>query len=133
MNIQKNMEIGRRIKAISEDMGIFQTKLGDWIGVSYQQIQKYENGRSSLSVDKLERIAAALKMPVNYFFGDYKKKGKEWVQIKEGDKKYSTGTIETDVLTVDEKILLRRYRSIKNKDARRGLLLLVKGLFKYEL
>ena len=119
-----------KLDAIREDMGISQTKLGDCIGVSYQQIQKYENGRSSLSVEKLDKIATVLGKSLSYFFEkkDYKRNN-----AKEKNKKYLTGTIETDVLTVDEKILLRGYRSIKNKDARRGLLLLVKGLFKYEL
>jgi transcriptional regulator with XRE-family HTH domain len=42
MDISKNKEIGRRIKAIREDMEISQTRLGNLIGVSYQQIQKYE-------------------------------------------------------------------------------------------
>jgi transcriptional regulator with XRE-family HTH domain len=83
MDISKNKEIGRRIKAIREDMEISQTRLGNVIGVSYQQIQKYENGTSTLSVEKLDKIAAALTTPISYFFGDYAKKNYKVGKIRE--------------------------------------------------
>ncbi len=126
MNISRNTEIGKRIKAIREDMGISQTILGNLVGVSYQQIQKYENGRSTISAEKLDRIAASLRIPVLYFFNDHKEK--EMNQIWEENRKYFTKIIKTIKLNAEEKCLIEGYRSMKNKDARRGLLLLVKGL-----
>lgn len=124
MNILKNKEIGGMIKTVREDMGISQTRLGNLVGVSYQQIQKYENGKSTLSVEKLERIATALTTPVSHFFGSYTKKNHK---IKEEGKKYLTKTLEFEKLNTDEEALLRGYRSIKNKETKKGLLLLLKG------
>jgi Helix-turn-helix. len=120
MSSSINREIGKRIKTIREDMGISQTILGNLVGVSYQQIQKYENGRSTISAEKLDRIAASLKIPVSYFFKNHKK--------DEKDIEYFTEIIKTVKLNSEEKTLIKGYRSMKNKDARRGLLLLVKGL-----
>jgi len=125
MNISKNKEIGKRVKAVREDMGISQTKLGDLIGVSYQQIQKYENGTSALSVEKLDKIATVLTTPISYFFGGTTKKNNKTGKIKEERKKY---TLEFETLSANEKTLLKGYRSIKNKKTKEGLLLLLKGL-----
>ena len=128
MNISKNKGIGKKIKATRIDMGISQTKLGNLIGVSYQQIQKYENGTSALSVEKLDKIATALTTPISYFFGDFAKKNSKPDKIKEEGKRYLTDAIEFEELNADEKILLKGYRSIKDKEARKGLLLLLKCL-----
>lgn len=128
MDISKNKEIGRRIKAIREDMELSQTRLGNLIGVSYQQIQKYENGTSTLSVEKLDKIAAALTTPISYFFGDYAKKSYKIDKIREEGKKYITNALEFEKLNADEKTLLKGYRSIKDKKTRKGLILLLKGL-----
>jgi len=40
------------------------------VGVTFQQIQKYENGQTTLNVIKLQQIAQALKVSVNDFYGD---------------------------------------------------------------
>jgi len=129
MSVSKNQEIGRKIKAAREGMGISQTKLGDLIGVSYQQIQKYENGRSTLSVEKLDKIAIVLGISISYFFEDSENEDYKKGRVKEEGKKYLKDSLEAAKLTVDEKILLRGYRSITNKNIRRGLLLLLKGFF----
>lgn len=126
MNSSKNKQIGRRIKNIREDLGISQTKLGDLIGVSYQQIQKYENGTSSLSVEKLSKIATVLRIPVSFFFEDYKKEG--YGRAKEESKKYLPDFLGAGKLNSDEKMLLKGYRSIKSKQLKKGLLLILKDL-----
>ena len=51
--------------------GLSQRELGDLIGVSYQQIHKYENGRTNLTVGRLCRISQALGMPLSFFVGDF--------------------------------------------------------------
>ena len=45
-----------------------QTELGDAVGVSFQQIQKYENGTNRISSSRLWKIAEVLGHPINYFF-----------------------------------------------------------------
>lgn len=45
-----------------------QTELGDAVGVSFQQIQKYENGSNRVSGSRLYMIAAELKRPISFFF-----------------------------------------------------------------
>lgn len=63
-------EIGRRIKARRQQLGLNQQSVADEIGVSYQQVQKYENGADRVGASRLFAIARALSVPISYFFDD---------------------------------------------------------------
>ena len=60
--------VGRRVRARRTQLGLSQTELGLRLGLSFQQIQKYENGGNRISAGTLGRIAAALDAPVGFFF-----------------------------------------------------------------
>jgi len=60
--------VGGRIRARRTALGHSQTELGDAVGVKFQQIQKYESGANRVSASRLWAIAAALDVPVTYFF-----------------------------------------------------------------
>ncbi|MBV9953964.1 MAG: helix-turn-helix transcriptional regulator [Pseudolabrys sp.] len=51
------------------ELGVSQSALGDALGVTFQQIQKYEKGTNRISASRLQRIADELKVPVAFFFG----------------------------------------------------------------
>ena len=61
-------EIGGIIKKRRRDLGISQQSLADELGVTYQQIQRYENGTNKLNIDNLQAIAGILQIPVTEFF-----------------------------------------------------------------
>lgn len=63
-----DIHVGRRIRALREARGISQEKLGEAIGLTFQQIQKYEKGANRISVGKLHAIAVILKTPLIAFF-----------------------------------------------------------------
>ena len=63
-------DIGLLIRKYRQDAGLSQEKLAEMVGVSFQQIQKYENGSTMLNTDKLQRVATALKVPASAFFED---------------------------------------------------------------
>lgn len=67
-HIKSGKLIGAGIKARRKELGLSQEKLAEALGVSYQQVQRYENGTNLLSTDKLQIIAKVLEVPVNYFF-----------------------------------------------------------------
>lgn len=60
--------VGRRLRARRLVGGISQAQLARTIGVTYQQVQKYECGTNRISVSKLYRISEALGAPVSFFF-----------------------------------------------------------------
>ncbi|MCJ2139494.1 helix-turn-helix domain-containing protein [Methylobacterium sp. E-066] len=65
---EADREIGSRIAAVRAAQGLSQTALGHAIGVSFQQVQKYEKGRNRIGASRLQRIADQLKVPVETFF-----------------------------------------------------------------
>lgn len=63
-----DVHVGRRVRLRRKGLGISQAELAGHIGLTFQQIQKYERGSNRISVSKLYRIAEALRAPVSLFF-----------------------------------------------------------------
>jgi transcriptional regulator with XRE-family HTH domain len=63
--------IGRNIRFCRIESGMSQTALAESIGVTFQQLQKYENAVNRVSASRLIRIARALDVPVPFFWADH--------------------------------------------------------------
>ena len=64
-----DIQIGVRLKERRIACGLSQMQLGAAIGISYQQVQKYEDARNRMSVVRLVAVAKILKVPLSYFVG----------------------------------------------------------------
>lgn len=60
--------IGERIRIRRLMLGVSQEKLGEALGVSFQQVQKYERGANRVGSGRLQQIASVLKAPISYFY-----------------------------------------------------------------
>ena len=60
--------IGRRLRERRVTLGMSQQELAGIIGVSYQQVQKYERGINRISAAQLYEVACALDTPITYFY-----------------------------------------------------------------
>ena len=60
--------VGSRIRARRAMLGISQATLGDSLGISFQQVQKYEKGTNRIGAGRLQRIAELLNVPISFFF-----------------------------------------------------------------
>jgi len=65
----EDVEIGRKIRALRLQRGLSQTSLAEGIGLTFQQVQKYEKGTNRVSAGRLQKIADMLDTPVTFFFG----------------------------------------------------------------
>lgn len=110
MGVVDTKEMGRRIRAFRQDAGLSQEALAELVGVSFQQVQKYESGHTTLNILKLQQIADSLKVQVSDFFD-------------------STPTKQVR-LTGEEDQLLQAFRKVKNADMRECVLKLVSNLNK---
>jgi transcriptional regulator with XRE-family HTH domain len=63
-----DLHLGRRLRRRRRLLGLTQQQLAGVVGVRFQQIQKYECGANRISAARLWRIAAALEVPVGYFY-----------------------------------------------------------------
>lgn len=59
---------GAKMRFRRKELDMTQEQLADACGISFQQIQKYENGANRTSLSRLFQIAKVLKVPVDYFF-----------------------------------------------------------------
>lgn len=98
VDVVSSKEIGLKIKLLRQQAGLSQEKLAEMVGVTFQQIQKYENGHTMLNILKLQQIALSLKVPVADFFG--------------------AAPVQQIRLTHEEDQLLRSFRKIKNGELR---------------
>jgi transcriptional regulator with XRE-family HTH domain len=67
--LQLDKDIGKRIKLYRLERGLSQTQLGTAVGVTFQQIQKYEKGVNRVGGSRLQQIATALGTTPAAFFG----------------------------------------------------------------
>ncbi len=65
-----DVHVGGRIKLRRTLLGLSQERLGDALGLTFQQVQKYERGANRVSASRLHDMARALSVPIGYFFDD---------------------------------------------------------------
>lgn len=116
-------KIGEKIRKLRKSQGLSQSKLAEYIGVSYQQIQKYESGRSTISIDRLFEIADALKIPIISFFEE------NTDRVAEKGEEYKTQLLN---LNTEEFLFLKTFKRIKEKQLRSSLIKLVKAISEIE-
>ena len=67
-----NVHLGKKLRLRRLSLGLTQTKVAQAINVTFQQIQKYEKGTNGVSSNRLMQLAQFLKVPIIYFFEDYR-------------------------------------------------------------
>jgi transcriptional regulator with XRE-family HTH domain len=117
-----DVEVGHRIRIERLSRGLSQTALANQLGVTFQQVQKYEKGVNRVGAGRLTKIAEVLGVPVSTFFS-----GKELIeseQSKQGDE-----ASPLKLLTVAGAFrLLRAYAAIEDSNLRRSIVDLVEQI-----
>ena len=67
-----NVHLGKKLRIRRLSLGLTQTKVAQAINVTFQQIQKYEKGTNGVSSNRLMQLSQFLKVPIIYFFEDFK-------------------------------------------------------------
>ena len=65
-----DIHVGARVRQRRVLLGMNQTKLGDALGLSFQQVQKYERGTNRISSSRLYDLALVFEVSIEYFFDD---------------------------------------------------------------
>ncbi len=125
-----DVHVGARVKQRRKLLGMTQTGLGDALGLTFQQIQKYERGSNRISASRLCDLARVLDVPIDYFFEDVPA---EIAAISpapkgRGKAKKLTG-YEPDLMVKLETLkLVRAYYKIEDEDVRKGVYQLTKAM-----
>ena len=115
-----DVHVGTRIRTRRLLLGMNQETLANALGLTFQQVQKYEGGANRVSASRLAQVAEILGVPVMYFFN-----GLETA----GDAATTDATNIREILQRPEAIeLIRWYYAITDPDVRRQFLEMVKAV-----
>ncbi len=110
-----DLHVGGRLKQIRGLRGLSQTNLADSVGLTFQQIQKYENGANRISASRLWEFAERLNVPISFFYDGL-------------DDARDNIELEVDRMALE---LVRALQSIKDDEVRRRLYELAKMVSKH--
>jgi transcriptional regulator with XRE-family HTH domain len=117
-------EVGQRIRRCRLAAGVSQTKLADALGVTFQQIQKYEKGNNRLSAGRLTKIATVLGVSV-----------RKLIEGADAPSLATTGARETEIFnrllsTPGASQLLHAYSKLPHNALRRSIVQMIESLVK---
>ena len=96
------------------ELGLSQEGLAEKLGISYQQVQKYEKGSTGLTIWRLQQIAGALQVSLDFFIG-------ETSVVRESSPMYGG-------LSTKERRLLRAFRSLSKPSVQKSILEIVQAI-----
>jgi transcriptional regulator with XRE-family HTH domain len=117
--------VGSRVRMRRIMLGMSQEKLGDALGLTFQQVQKYEKGTNRIGASRLQQIAQILQVPVSFFF--------EGAPVLHGQadglREAPSPAYVSDFLATSEGLALTKaFMRIKDAKLRRRIVDLVKGI-----
>ena len=119
-----DIHVGSRVRLRRIELGINQTKLAAELGLTFQQVQKYERATNRISASRLFHIGKVLGVNVASFYEGYEEAGAPW-----GFAEPPAEAFQSDLLQRRDTIeLVNAFYAIDNPTLRRQLLDLAKGL-----
>lgn len=120
-----DVNVGKRIRARRKDVRVSQEKLAEQLGLTFQQIQKYEKGANRVSASKLYDIAHALQASIEYFFRGLDDPSGATKGMKENDNR---PFVHDFVTTAEGQELVGEFAKIQDPQVRKQVLDLIKSL-----
>src|SRR5712692_779493 len=112
--------VGSRVRMRRIMLGMTQEKLGQALGLTFQQVQKYEKGTNRIGAGRLQHIASIQQVPISFFFEDAP--GQSSILDEPSD--YVSGFLATP----EGLALTKAYMHIENAKLRRSIVALVKQM-----
>jgi transcriptional regulator with XRE-family HTH domain len=124
-----DIHVGSRVRLRRTLLGLSQEKLGEAVGLTFQQIQKYERGANRIGASRLFEFSRILDVPVSFFFDDMSERVTSGSPDAMGLADQAQSPIEPDPLTRRETLeLVRAYYRIADPHVRKRLFELAKSL-----
>lgn len=125
-----DIHVGSRVRLRRTLLGMSQEKLGDALGLTFQQIQKYERGANRIGSSRLFKLSQILDVPVSFFFDDMPEAIEK---ATSGLSEAPTEPFEADQLSKRETLeLVRAYYRIDEQKVRKRMFELVKAIAQNE-
>lgn len=124
-----DVHVGSRVRLRRTLLGMSQEKLGEAIGLTFQQVQKYERGSNRIGASRLFDLARVLDVPVGFFFEEMTPETKQSSPAQIRGMQEEAESYEPDPLAKRETLeLVRAYYRITEPQVRKRLFELTKAL-----
>ncbi len=124
-----DVHVGSRVRLRRTLLGLSQEKLGEAVGLTFQQIQKYERGANRIGASRLFEFSRILDVPVSFFFDDMSDRVMSGDAMASGMADQPQQSLDPDPLTRRETLeLVRAYYRIGDPQVRKRLFELTKSL-----
>jgi len=121
-----DVHVGKRVRKRRTFLGKSQTNIGEALGLTFQQIQKYERGANRIGSSRLLKLSKLLKVPVVYFFEEMPDQLRRDALSFKGEK---PEPFDQNQLSTDETLeLVRSYYKIKNPKVRKRIFEFIKSV-----
>jgi transcriptional regulator with XRE-family HTH domain len=117
--------VGSRVRMRRMMLGMSQEKLADALGLTFQQIQKYEKGTNRISASRLQAISQILDAPVHFFFEGAPNPAKGGHGLGESP---SPAYVTDFLTTTDGLALVKAFVKIKDSALRRSIVRMVEAI-----
>ena len=123
-----DVHVGQRLRVRRALLGLSQEKLADALGLTFQQIQKYERGTNRVSAGRLYDLSKILDVPISYFFEQFGKSQDTHALSGMADNEQQAFGGE-DLMNNKETLdLIRTYYSVQDPKARKDILKFIKSM-----
>ncbi len=124
-----DVHVGTRVRQRRVLLGMTQTGLADALGLTFQQVQKYENGKNRVSASRLFDLSQVFDLPVEHFFEDMAPEVAAISPAKGRGKAKEAPSLDPNITTTQETLeLVRAYYKIEDADVRKRLYEMAKAL-----
>ncbi len=124
-----DVHVGARLRVRRTLLGMNQTNVGDALGLTFQQVQKYENGKNRISASRLFDLSRILDVPIQFFFDDMPAAVAASSPAQGGGRTKKPPRYEPDPMATRETLeLVRAYYKISDPKIRKRLFELAKAL-----
>jgi transcriptional regulator with XRE-family HTH domain len=117
--------VGNRVRMRRLLLGMSQEKLADQLGLTFQQVQKYEKGTNRISASRLQHVCHILDVPVSFFFEQAPGPSGQSHGFAEAP---STAYVNDFLASSDGLALLKAFMRIDDSSLRRSIVRLVEGI-----
>lgn len=127
-----DVHVGSRVRLRRTMLGLSQEKLGEAIGLTFQQVQKYERGANRIGASRLFELSRVLDVPVSFFFDDMPVEEAAQRSVR-GHLAEESAPFDLDPMAKRETLdLVRAYYQITEPSVRKRVFELVKALARAE-
>lgn len=124
-----DVHVGQRLRVRRSLLGLSQEKLAEAIGLTFQQVQKYERGMNRISAGRLYQFAKILDVPVAYFYDQIGQAAENQNAARGFSDNEQQEFVAADLMNSKETIdLVRAYYAIQNEETRKNIYKFVKSM-----